>query len=131
MSQKQSDITKFFSPKPKENRLNISNISNSPKSPKSPQKRKLSEVANEEEKSVLSPDQKKRMMANKALAKIKVTSRKLPFALHENIGPSWFAALEAEFAKPYFKGLNDFLEKERNSTVKIFPPSDQVWDFPN
>ena len=127
MSQKQSDITKFFSPKPKENRLNISNLTNSPQSPKSPQKRKLSEAVNEEEeKSVLSPDQKKRMMANKALAKIKVTSRKLPFALHENIGPSWFTALEAEFAKPYFKGLNDFLEKERNSTVKIFPPHDKV-----
>ena len=123
------DITKYFSPKPKENRLNISNTSMS--SPKSPVggKRKASELGDDDQesaKSVLSPDQKKRMLANKLAAKIKVNTRKFPFALHDNIGPSWFAALEAEFGKPYFKGLNDFLEKERNSSVKIFPPHDKV-----
>ena len=128
----QSDITKFFSPKAKENRLNISNTSMSPKSPVSG-KRKASEVEDEEESSssscksgILSPDQKKRMLANKLVAKIKVNTRKFPFALHDNIGQSWFAALEPEFGKPYFKGLNDFLEKERSSSVKIFPPHDKV-----
>ena len=129
----QSDITKFFSPKAKENRLNISNTSMSPKSPVSG-KRKASEVEDDEEESsssscksgILSPDQKKRMLANKVVAKIKVNTRKFPFALHDNIGQSWFAALEPEFGKPYFKGLNDFLEKERNSSVKIFPPHDKV-----
>jgi len=129
----QSDITKFFSPKAKENRLNISNTSMSPKSPVSG-KRKASEVEDEEESSscksgILSPDQKKRMLANKLVAKIKVNTRKFPFALHDNIGQSWFAALEPEFGKPYFKGLNDFLEKERSSSVKIFPPHDKVWSW--
>ena len=125
----QSDITKFFSPKPKENQQNTSNVSMSPKSPVSG-KRKASEVEEEESssscKSILSPDQKKRMLANKLVAKIKVNTRKFPFALHDNIGQSWFAALESEFGKPYFKGLNDFLEKERSSSVKIFPPHDKV-----
>ena len=127
----QSDITKFFSPKPKENQQNTSNVSMSPKSLVSG-KRKASEVEDEEEesssscKSILSPDQKKRMLANKLVAKIKVNTRKFPFALHDNIGQSWFAALESEFGKPYFKGLNDFLEKERSSSVKIFPPHDKV-----
>ena len=77
----------------------------------------------------LSPDQKKRMLTNKSLALIKVKSRTLPFALHENIGLSWFNALKDEFDKPYFLKLNNFLETERNSSVKIFPPHDQVWSW--
>ena len=58
-----------------------------------------------------------------------VTSRKLPFALHEAIGPSWFDALKDEFDKPYFLKLNSFMETERKSSVKIFPPHDEVWSW--
>ena len=59
----------------------------------------------------------------------KVTSRKLPFALHEAIGPTWFDALKDEFDKPYFLKLNSFMETERKSSVKIFPPHDEVWSW--
>merc|ERR1712156_396959 len=60
---------------------------------------------------------------------IRLTSRKLPFALHEAIGPSWFDALKDEFDKPYFLKLNSFMETERKSSVKIFPPHDEVWSW--
>lgn len=112
MPGKQGDITSFFSPKPKE-----------------VQKRKIEENSEEKSEACFSPDQKKRMMANKLSAQIKVASKKLPFVMHENIGPSWFSALQKEFDKPYFEKLNSFLQKERNSAVKIFPPHDQVTEI--
>merc|ERR1739848_314601 len=115
----QGDITKYFSPKPKEEakkgKINEEEA----------KKRKI----NEEEASCLSPEQKKRMLGNKMSAMIKVTSRRLPHVLHENIGTSWFPALQPEFEKPYFEKLNDFLNSERNSSVRIFPPHDQVWSW--
>lgn len=144
---KQKDITNFFSPKPKNSYL--SKISEEISSKSNPLKRKIDEEADSDKEqkdsnsclsspdpkkkeynsSPLSPEQKKRMSTNKTLALIKVKSRQLPFALHENIGPSWFNALKDEFDKPYFQKLNNFLETERKSSVKIFPPHDQVWSW--
>jgi len=143
---KQSDITKFFSPKgkPKEqvqdSKTPTKDVEET--SPMSkPLKRKLEEDTPQTESGdtnkdqetqnpcPLSPEQKKRMMNNKTLAMIRLTSRKLPFALHEAIGPSWFDALKDEFDKPYFLKLNSFMETERKSSVKIFPPHDEVWSW--
>ncbi len=131
----QSDITKFFSPKPKKEKKENEplNSTKEAKSSPSPKKRKISEGGDATEASIqesapscLSPDQKNRMLSNKLTAQIKVASKKMPFVLNENIGPSWFSALQTEFEKPYFAKLNTFLELERKGSVKIFPPHDQV-----
>lgn len=50
------------------------------------------------------------------------------FALHENIGKSWFRALQGEFDKPYFKKLSDFVKQER-STKTVYPPENQVYSW--
>lgn len=50
------------------------------------------------------------------------------FALHENIGKSWFRALQSEFDKPYFKKLSDFVKQER-STKTVFPPENKVYSW--
>ena len=142
MSAKQQDITRFFSPKAKENQPQISNKIDSKATGESkieefeaveeidggvePKKRKIEEKI-EQSSSPLSPDQKARMSMNKVLAQIKITSKALPNSLNSNIGPSWFSALKAEFDKPYFKRLDNFLQKERSNTTKIFPPEDQVF----
>ena len=42
---------------------------------------------------------------------------------------TWFSALEPEFKKEYFSSLSKFLENERNSNGKIFPPTEQVWSW--
>ena len=122
MPGKQGDITNYFSPKPK--------VEKSLEKSESRKRKNEEETESQNDTSTtlscLSPDQKKRMLTNKALARIKVASRRLPFVLHENIGASWFAALEPEFQKPYFQKLNDFLQVERNSSVKIFPPHENV-----
>lgn len=50
------------------------------------------------------------------------------FALHENIGVSWFRALQPEFEKPYFKKLSAFIKAERSSKV-IYPPANKVYTW--
>ena len=72
-----------------------------------------------------SPEAKKKAMDNRRCAKIKLRSKELDGALHPTIGPSWFEALQAEFDKPYFAQLNQFLQSERASQI-IYPPADQV-----
>ena len=145
---KQSDITKFFIPKTKDSKgqnpsKSLEDLTTVNTMVKPSTKRKIEIDVNavieketdrktdKDQKGqtscqTFSPDQKKRMLINKSLAVIKVSSRRLPFALHENIGLTWFNALKDEFDKPYFTKLNNFLETERNSSVKIFPPHDQV-----
>ena len=49
-------------------------------------------------------------------------------ALSPNIGHSWFAALEPEFRKPYFRGLSAFIQEERR-TKTIFPPTKDVFTW--
>ena len=127
MPGKQKDITQFFSPKPKINAEIKDDLKGGDETPE--KKRKQVDEEHEstpDNNSCLSPEQKKRMLSSKIVAKIKVTSKSFPFALHSNIGPTWFSALENEFSKPYFQKLNEFLEMERRSTTKIFPPEDEV-----
>lgn len=50
------------------------------------------------------------------------------FALHENIGKSWFRALQGEFDKPYFKKLSEFVKRER-STKTVYPPENKVYSW--
>lgn len=50
------------------------------------------------------------------------------YALHENIGVSWFKALQNEFDKPYFKKLSSFVKQERQ-TKSVFPPENKVYSW--
>lgn len=45
--------------------------------------------------------------------------------LHE----SWLAHLKDEVVTPEFLSLKRFLKKERESTVKIFPPEEDVYSW--
>jgi hypothetical protein len=148
---KQGDITKFFSPKAKENiSSNKSPNSIEAKKPSMKAKRKdtdkdtkslkkriklhdnetidTASSSSEEDNSlsISGGQQKDRKSANRTSSQIEIHIRKLTGALHSTIGPSWFAALENEFSKPYFVQLNDFLVKERDSRISIFPPAEQV-----
>ncbi|XP_075232634.1 uracil-DNA glycosylase-like isoform X2 [Lycorma delicatula] len=82
-----------------------------------------------EEKNVskISSDDKKEIEKKRLTAKLKLISKTLP-VLDVNIGLTWFAALEKEFSKPYFKKLSDFVTAERNSKT-IYPPQDLVWTW--
>ncbi|MBT3349032.1 uracil-DNA glycosylase [bacterium] len=43
------------------------------------------------------------------------------------LDPSWKSALRAEFEKPYFSELHEFLKSEQKSGHEIFPPGDQIF----
>jgi hypothetical protein len=49
----------------------------------------------------VSPEQKDRMLESRINAKMLLV-QKQSSGLVAKMGPSWFAALEAEFSKPYF-----------------------------
>lgn len=61
-----------------------------------------------------------------ALIRIKISNG--AYALHENIGPTWFRALMPEFDKPYFKSLSNFVREERRSKT-VFPPESKVYSW--
>ena len=65
-------------------------------------------------------------MSLDALIKKKISSG--AYALHENIGHSWFRALEAEFDQPYFKKLSEFVKSQRDGKI-VYPPPDQVFTW--
>jgi uracil-DNA glycosylase len=44
------------------------------------------------------------------------------------IETSWKAALSAEFEKPYFQNLTDFLKKEKAASKVIFPPGPLIFN---
>lgn len=50
------------------------------------------------------------------------------FALHENIGVSWFRALQGEFDKAYFKKLSAFV-KDQRLKYTVFPPEHKVYSW--
>lgn len=56
------------------------------------------------------------------------TIKRGAFALHPNIGTTWFRALQAEFNKDYFRKLSNFIHSQRNSN-QIFPPEDMVYTW--
>ena len=43
------------------------------------------------------------------------------------ISGDWLGAVKAEFAKPYYRDLYRFVEKEYRSTV-VYPPADQIFN---
>ena len=51
---------------------------------------------------ILSPDVKDKVTANRLTAKMKLINKQTR-GLVRDLGPSWFAALESEFTKPYFQ----------------------------
>lgn len=50
------------------------------------------------------------------------------YALHDNMGSTWFRALQGEFDKPYFKKLSSFVKQQRE-TKTVFPPPEQVFTW--
>ena len=51
---------------------------------------------------VLSPELKEKVMENKLTAKMKLTNKQTRGVV-QDLGMSWYAALEPEFSKPYFQ----------------------------
>ncbi|KAH7889996.1 uracil-DNA glycosylase-like protein [Phlebopus sp. FC_14] len=46
----------------------------------------------------------------------------------DSMGPSWLTVLEAEFGKPYFRQLKDFLISEHKSQT-IYPPAKNIYSW--
>lgn len=92
----------------------------------SPPAKKLRSNDDETDK-VLSPEQRSRMDDNRLVAKIKLQTKKT-CALSPNIGKSWYRALEAEFNKPYFTKLSEFLKNERDIAL-VYPPVEEVFSW--
>lgn len=44
------------------------------------------------------------------------------------LAPSWYEVLKEEFQKPYFAQLTDFLIKERQGPIAIYPPQDLIFN---
>lgn len=59
---------------------------------------------------------------------IKNTKARGAFALSENIGKTWFRALQGEFNKSYFYDLSKFVVRQRESNT-VYPPEDQVYSW--
>lgn len=47
--------------------------------------------------------------------------------MNVRIEDSWKRALEAEFGKPYFASLSDFLHKEKDSGKTVYPPGKDIF----
>lgn len=47
------------------------------------------------------------------------------------IEPSWKAALEPEFSKPYFKTLIDFIKQEKEEGKTVYPPGSLIFNAYN
>ncbi|XP_059468729.1 uracil-DNA glycosylase-like [Neocloeon triangulifer] len=103
MASKQKTIADFF--KPGSKRMSSESSENIVEEPK-PKKPKLDED----------------------LAKdIEVLCKERP-ALHKSICQTWFSILRAEFEKPYFLKLSQFVDGERKKN-KVFPPPHNVWSW--
>jgi len=57
---------------------------------------------------VFSPELKEKVLENKLIAKMKLTNKQTR-GLVRDLGMSWYAALEPEFAKPYFQQVLVFI----------------------
>ncbi|XP_072520531.1 uracil-DNA glycosylase isoform X1 [Salminus brasiliensis] len=72
----------------------------------------------------LSPEQLDRMARNKKAALERLAARSIP----DGFGETWQRALNAEFGKPYFKQLMNFIANERQRHT-VYPPPDQVFTW--
>ncbi|XP_051828949.1 uracil-DNA glycosylase [Antechinus flavipes] len=74
--------------------------------------------------SPLSPQQLERIQKNKEAALLRLASRNVP----GGFGESWKRPLSAEFSKPYFMKLMEFVAEERKRHT-VYPPPDQVFTW--
>lgn len=58
----------------------------------------------------------------------RVTPSRPKSSLQDNIGVSWFRALQPEFDKAYFKKLTTFVNEQREKTT-VFPPRDDIYSW--
>uniref|UniRef100_A0A087Y0J3 Uracil-DNA glycosylase n=1 Tax=Poecilia formosa TaxID=48698 RepID=A0A087Y0J3_POEFO len=72
----------------------------------------------------LSPEQLERMARNKRAALERLASAQTP----PGFGESWRKELAAEFRKPYFKQLMQFVSEERKRHT-VYPPAEQVFTW--
>ncbi|XP_015249808.1 PREDICTED: uracil-DNA glycosylase isoform X1 [Cyprinodon variegatus] len=72
----------------------------------------------------LSPEQLDRIARNKRAALERLATAHTP----PGFGESWRKELQAEFVKPYFKKLMDFVSEERKRCT-VYPPADQVFTW--
>ncbi|XP_033633272.1 uracil-DNA glycosylase-like [Asterias rubens] len=91
----------------------------------------------EERGSSLSPEQKQRMELQRLKALKRLESNGLTKPIGNGVegappsmGPSWASALSAEFTKPYFLKLHNFVKQERQRKT-IYPPANQVYTWTN
>ncbi|XP_059144768.1 uracil-DNA glycosylase-like [Physella acuta] len=89
---------------------------------------KLSESSEKQSCPVeLSENDRKRVEQNKLAAKMKLIGGKTG-GLVQNVGHSWFTALEPEFSKEYFIKLGTFIAEERKKGT-VYPPPEQVFSW--
>ncbi|XP_049907904.1 uracil DNA glycosylase a isoform X1 [Epinephelus moara] len=72
----------------------------------------------------LSPEQLDRIARNKQAAIQKLASAQTP----PGFGEGWRKELSAEFGKPYFKRLMNFVSEERKRHT-VYPPAEQVFSW--
>uniref|UniRef100_A0A3P8U3C0 Uracil-DNA glycosylase n=1 Tax=Amphiprion percula TaxID=161767 RepID=A0A3P8U3C0_AMPPE len=72
----------------------------------------------------LSPEQLDRIARNKRAALVRLSSAQTP----PGLGESWRKGLSAEFSKPYFKQLMNFVSDERKRGT-VYPPAEQVFTW--
>ena len=110
-----------------ENNMNIINTSGSLSPPRKRPKEEIGKKEEAEEESLLSPEAKKRILANRLQAKITLVTRQIS-VISPTIGPTWFQALETEFEKPYFRQLSEVVEAERRKFT-VYPSEDALWSW--
>ncbi|XP_074595714.1 uracil-DNA glycosylase 2-like [Brevipalpus obovatus] len=115
-SMAQQSITSFFKPRP--------TTTNNPIEDTSPAKKRKREEGLE----VRVEDESFKKARNEKLSsEFKELCGKNE-ALSTEFGISWYCSLRAEFSKPYFVKLGDFLASERKQH-QIYPPKDQVFTW--
>ncbi|XP_054904927.1 uracil DNA glycosylase a isoform X2 [Poeciliopsis prolifica] len=121
----QKTINSFFSPVSKKR---VSDEANEPdRDPGGPKKQKCASALLEQQSpppGPLSPEQLDRMARNKRAALERLASAQTP----AGFGESWRRELAAEFGKPYFKQLMQFVSEERKRHT-VYPPAEQVFTW--
>ncbi|XP_028270487.1 uracil-DNA glycosylase-like isoform X1 [Parambassis ranga] len=73
---------------------------------------------------LLSPEQLEKIARNKRAALERLASAQTP----PGFGESWMQGLSAEFGKPYFKQLMNFVSEERRRHT-VYPPAEDVFTW--
>ncbi|XP_010751762.3 uracil-DNA glycosylase [Larimichthys crocea] len=123
----QKTIHSFFSPVSK--KRVCTDLNEAEEDAKDPKKKRSAAAAAVAEPSSpspapLSPEQLDRIARNKKAALEKLASAQTP----PGFGESWRHGLSAEFGKPYFKQLMDFVSEERKRHT-VYPPAEQVFTW--